>query len=39
VQYLTVVARLFPDILEGSKTSTIRWNEASIAPGPPDLYL
>ena len=32
-QQLGVVARLFPDIMSGAKTSTIRWNEGPIAPG------
>lgn len=32
-QHLTVVGRLFPAILDGSKTSTIRWNESPIRPG------
>ena len=34
MQQLTVVARLFPRILSGEKTSTIRWRETSIVPGP-----
>lgn len=33
-QELSVVARLFPLILDGSKTSTIRWNENPVSPGP-----
>lgn len=33
-QTLTVVARLFPLILSGEKTSTIRWRETRIRPGP-----
>ena len=33
MQKLNVVARLFPDILNGSKTSTIRFNEQRITPG------
>lgn len=33
MQALKVVARLFPAILDGSKTSTIRFNELSISPG------
>ena len=33
MQQLDVVARLFPSILSGEKTSTIRWREARIAPG------
>lgn len=34
MQTLGVVPRLFPDILAGRKTSTIRWSEAEIVPGP-----
>ncbi len=34
MQKLHVVARLFPMILSGEKTATIRWREARIAPGP-----
>ncbi len=34
MQELSVVARLFPLILSGEKTSTIRWKEARILPGP-----
>lgn len=33
MQELSVVGRLFPLILDGSKTSTIRWNERPITPG------
>jgi hypothetical protein len=33
MQTLGVVARLFPAILSGEKTSTIRWREPRIAPG------
>ncbi|WP_127900256.1 ASCH domain-containing protein [Solirhodobacter olei] len=33
VQTLPVVARLFPEILSGEKTSTIRWREEVIRPG------
>ena len=33
VQILGVVDRLFPQILSGEKTSTIRWRERSIVPG------
>ena len=33
MQHLTVVARLFPAIVNGDKTSTIRWREARIEPG------
>ncbi len=33
-QVLGVVGRLFPAILSGEKTSTIRWREARIVPGP-----
>jgi hypothetical protein len=33
VQVLGVAKRLFPDVLSGAKTSTIRWRETSIAPG------
>jgi len=32
-QQLSVVGRLFPAILDGSKTSTVRWNESPILPG------
>lgn len=32
-QQLSVVGRLFPAILDGSKTSTIRWKEDPIVPG------
>ena len=34
MQTLAVVARLFPLILSGEKTATIRWRETRIAPGP-----
>ena len=34
IQSLGVVARLFPLILTGEKTSTIRWREQQIVPGP-----
>lgn len=34
MQTLGVVPRLFPEILNGSKTATIRWRETRIAPGP-----
>ena len=34
MQQLPVVARLFPHVLSGEKTSTIRWRETPIAPGP-----
>ena len=37
-QRLLVAARLFPAILAGEKTHTIRWRETRIAPGPM-LYL
>ena len=33
-QSLGVVGRLFPLILAGEKTSTIRWREQHIVPGP-----
>lgn len=33
IQTLGVVDRLFPDILSGRKTSTIRWRERQITPG------
>lgn len=33
LQTLGVVARLFPLILSGEKTSTIRWRETRIEPG------
>ena len=34
MQQLAVVARLFPLIVSGEKTSTIRWRETKIEPGP-----
>ncbi len=34
LQTLLVVKRLFPHILSGAKTSTIRWREAPITLGP-----
>ena len=34
IQTLSVVERLFPLILSGEKTSTIRWREPRIALGP-----
>lgn len=34
IQTLLVVERLFPLILSGEKTSTIRWRELRITPGP-----
>lgn len=34
MQSLPVVARLFPAIVAGEKTHTIRWREAPIVPGP-----
>ncbi|MEX0405841.1 ASCH domain-containing protein [Aquibium sp. LZ166] len=33
MQTLGVVPRLFPDIVAGRKTSTIRWREGPIVPG------
>ena len=33
MQELCVVDRLFPSILSGEKTSTIRWREVRIEPG------
>lgn len=33
LQTLAVVGRLYPLILSGDKTSTIRWREAEIVPG------
>ena len=33
IQTLGVVPRLFPDIVAGRKTSTIRWREGPIVPG------
>ena len=33
IQSLAVVDRLFPLIVTGEKTSTIRWRERRIAPG------
>jgi hypothetical protein len=34
MQQLVAVERLFPAILNGTKTSTIRWNEPRIESGP-----
>lgn len=34
MQTLGVVARLFPTVESGEKTSTIRWRETPIVPGP-----
>lgn len=34
IQFLNVVARLYPQILNGEKTSTIRWQEQRIVVGP-----
>ena len=34
IQVLGVADRLFPKILSGEKTSTIRWQERHIVPGP-----
>jgi hypothetical protein len=34
IQTLGVVSRLFPMIRRGEKTSTIRWRENRIVPGP-----
>lgn len=34
IQFLGVVNRLFPQILNGEKTSTIRWQERHILAGP-----
>ena len=34
MQSLGIVARLFPLVLSGEKTSTIRWREREIVPGP-----
>jgi ASCH domain len=34
IQTLGIVHRLFPKVLSGEKTSTIRWREARIVPGP-----
>ena len=34
MQKLGVVPRLFPLIENGEKTSTIRWREAPVTPGP-----
>ncbi len=33
LQTLRVVSRLFPLIMSGAKTSTIRWRETQIVPG------
>jgi hypothetical protein len=38
IQTLPIVERLFPLILSGEKTSTIRWRELRIAPGPMLFY-
>jgi len=34
MQSLGVVPRLFPEIVSGRKTSTIRWRERRMTPGP-----
>lgn len=34
LQTLKIVERLFPLVLSGEKTSTIRWCETRITPGP-----
>jgi hypothetical protein len=34
IQFLGVAARLYPLILSGEKTSTIRWQERHIVSGP-----
>lgn len=34
LQTLHIVKRLFPQVLSGKKTSTIRWRETPIALGP-----
>lgn len=34
IQTLGIVSRLFPAVVSGEKTSTIRWRETRIAPGP-----
>ena len=34
LQSLGVAGRLFPAILSGAKTSTIRWRETTVVPGP-----
>jgi hypothetical protein len=34
IQTLGIVHPLFPKVLSGKKTSTIRWREAHIVPGP-----
>jgi len=34
MQSLGIVSRLFPLVLSGEKTSTIRWRETMIVPGP-----
>ena len=34
LQTLRVAGRLFPAVLSGEKTSTIRWREAIVTPGP-----
>lgn len=34
LQSLDVVPRLFPLILSGAKTATIRWREIRVVPGP-----
>ena len=33
LQQLVLVNRLVPSVLDGTKTSTIRWNEAPVTPG------
>ncbi|MEL6466035.1 MAG: ASCH domain-containing protein [Pseudomonadota bacterium] len=38
LQSLGVVGRLYPLIRSGEKTSTIRWREKQIAPGPLQFF-
>lgn len=33
IQTLSIVDRLFPEVLKGLKTSTIRWRETRVVPG------
>jgi len=39
IQALHVVNRLFPLILNGEKTSTIRWREKQVILGPCDISV
>ena len=37
MQSLMLASQLFPDVLSGAKTNTIRWQEPRIEPGPLQL--